>query len=244
MDDVARPEETVVAPSAAEHALIWVGFPVVGAVAGWLLEVAAVWITTSSWMPLPGWIRFVVELAASAPHATPAALGIGAVAGLVVAAFAKAEQAAITVRDDDVRIHRDDTERRIERSAISAVFLDGKQLVIQGERGDEPLRETTDLDANALEEAFRTHAYPWTTTDPRGHELRRWVPDLDRLPAGAGPLLTARQQALDNGDTDDAAQLRSELAAVGIVVRDEGKSRQFVRRIDPEPTTPGSAQQP
>ena len=48
------------------------------------------------------------------------------------------------------------------------------------------------------------------------------------LPVGADALLKARARALDKGDSGDAAELRSELARLGVVVRDE-KKRQFVR---------------
>lgn len=234
MDDERRPDETVVAPSTAEHVLIWIGFPLAGAAAGWLLRAIAAWVTTVSWVPLPGPIRFAVEMVAGAPYAAPIALGIGAAAGLVVAMLSHAEQVTVTVRDDHLHLRHGETEQRVEHSAIAAVFLDGKHLVAHGARGEELLREASDLDQHELEAALRAHAYPWFEDDPRAQDLRRWVPGLDGLPAGADPLLKARQRALEKDDADDAAQLRDELATLGVVVRDDA-SRQHWRRVDPKP---------
>ena len=53
----------------------------------------------------------------------------------------------------------------------------------------------------------------------------RTSPDL---PPGADPLLRARAKVL--GKRDEAAELRAELARIGLVVRDERK-RQYVRTL-------------
>jgi hypothetical protein len=58
------------------------------------------------------------------------------------------------------------------------------------------------------------------------------VPDLPGLPAGADPLLKARQRALAQSHGEEARELRSELARLGVMVRDE-EQRQHVRRSDP-----------
>jgi hypothetical protein len=62
-----------------------------------------------------------------------------------------------------------------------------------------------------------------------GGEYRRWVPDTPDLPIGADALLKARQRALDSDQGGDVAELRDELARLGVVVRDEAK-RQYWRR--------------
>jgi cysteinyl-tRNA synthetase len=49
------------------------------------------------------------------------------------------------------------------------------------------------------------------------------VPGVDGLPPGADALLTAREK-----NSDDADELRAELARLGVVVRDE-KGKQYWR---------------
>jgi cysteinyl-tRNA synthetase len=64
---------------------------------------------------------------------------------------------------------------------------------------------------------------------PRARHFRRWVADMPELPVDADALLRAREKALDKGDDDDAAELRAQLAKLGVVVRDQ-KERQYWRR--------------
>jgi hypothetical protein len=223
---------TVVAPPPAERALVWVGFPLIGAAAGWLLKSLAEWATSLPWVPFQG----PLELVASVPdlQATIGSLALGVAGGLVVAVLAEQDYVRVTVEDDQLTVTRGGSSRRVPRASVEAVFLDGKQLVLLGHETDEVVREGGDLpDAERLEAAFRAHGYPWVPGgDPHKDEYRRWVEDLPGLPAGADAVLKARARALDRGDKEDAAQLRLELGKLGIVVRDEGK-RQFWRRTRP-----------
>jgi hypothetical protein len=66
--------------------------------------------------------------------------------------------------------------------------------------------------------------------DPHRDEYRRWVDDVPDLPVGANVLLRARARALDKGDGDEVAQLRADLARLGVVVRDESKRQRWRRR--------------
>jgi hypothetical protein len=219
---------TVVAPPPAERALVWVGFPLIGAGAGWLLKALAGWAASLPWVPFQG----PLELAASVPdpYATIGSLALGVVGGLVVAMLAEQDYVRVTVADDQVTIARGGSSRRVTRASTGAVFLDGKQLVLLGHATDELAREGGDLpDAKRLQAAFLAHDFPWMPADPHEDEYRRWVEDLPELPAGADAIFRARARALDRGDKQDAEQLRQELGRLGIVVREEGK-RQFWRR--------------
>jgi hypothetical protein len=98
--------------------------------------------------------------------------------------------------------------------------------------GEELARKATDLDADRLQAAFVIHGFPWLAGgDPHKDEFRLWAEDMPDLPAGANALLKARARALGKGGDgkEDAAELRAELARLGIVVRDE-KKRQYWRR--------------
>jgi hypothetical protein len=223
---------TVVAPPPAERALVWVGFPLIGAAAGWLLKSLAEWATSLPWVPFKGPLELVASV--PDPQATIGSLALGVAGGLVVAVLAEQDYVRVTVEDDQLTVTRGGSSRRVPRASVEAVFLDGKQLVLLGHETDEVVREGGDLpDAERLEAAFRAHGYPWVPGgDPHKDEYRRWVEDLPGLPAGADAVLKARARALDRGDKEDAAQLRLELGKLGIVVRDEGK-RQFWRRTRP-----------
>jgi hypothetical protein len=223
---------TVVAPPPAERALVWVGFPLIGAAAGWLLKSLAEWATSLPWVPFQGPLELVASV--PDPQATIGSLALGVAGGLVVAVLAEQDYVRVTVEDDQLTVTRGGSSRRVPRASVEAVFLDGKQLVLLGHETDEVVREGGDLpDAERLQAAFRAHGYPWVPGgDPHKDEYRRGVEDLPELPAGADAVLKARARALDRGDKEDAAQLRLELGKLGIVVRDEGK-RQFWRRTRP-----------
>jgi hypothetical protein len=220
---------TVVAPPPAERALVWIGFPLIGAGAGWLLKALAEWATSLPWVPFKGPLELVASV--PEPYATIGSLALGIVGGLVVAVLAEQDYVRVTVDDDKVTVARGGSSRQVRRASVAAVFVDGKQLVLLGHATEELDRQGGDLpDVKRLQAAFAVHGYPWAAGgDPHKDDYRRWVEDLPDLPAGANAVLRARARALDRGDEEDAAQLRQELGKLGIVVREEG-TRQFWRR--------------
>lgn len=219
---------TLVGPTTGERRLVWLGFPVLGAAAGWLVLTIAGWVTSLPWAPLQGPFELVASVA-DRPWATVVAIAVGIVAGLVVALLAENDYLIVTVDDSRVTVARGESTRDVPRTSIDAVFLDGKQLVLLGRGTEELAREGGDVDAGRLAAAFVAHGYPWQADgDPHLAEFRRWVEDTPDLSAGANALFTARARALDKGDDEDVAQLRAELAKLGIVVRDE-KKHQFWR---------------
>lgn len=223
---------TIVGPEPGERSILWAGFPIIGAGAGVLVTVLASWATSLTWFPFQGPLELIDSL--PDPQATIGSLALGALAGLTVAFFAERDYLRATISGREVTVAHGERSRTIERSTVSGVFLDHKALVILGPRTEELLRESGDVDANRLGRAFREHGYPWRPDgDPYRADYRRWVEDIPGLPAGANALLKARSRALENGDSDDAEQLRSELAKLGVVVRDESK-KQFWRLTLPE----------
>jgi hypothetical protein len=134
---------TVVGPPPAERALVWVGFPLIGAGAGWLLKALAGWAASLPWAPFQGPLELVASV--PDPYATIGSLALGIVGGLVVAVLAEQDYVRVTVADDQVTIVRGGSSRRVPRASTGAVFLDGKQLVLLGHATDElaPTRTST-----------------------------------------------------------------------------------------------------
>ena len=226
----AEPYEhaTVVAEPAAVRLFVWTVFPLLGALLGWLVDSVADWVATRVWAPFQGPFKLLASV--SEPQAMIGSVTVGAAAGLALAGVAAWERLTVTVSGERVGLRSRGATREIDRAAVGAVFLDGKRLVLLGPASDELASEPAgDLPAGPLRDAFVGRGYPWRDGDPYAGEFRRWVDGDPELPAGINALLRARARALDVGDADDAKELRSELAGLGVVVRDE-KKRQHWRR--------------
>ena len=192
----------------------------VGGGLGWALPVLLDWLLGLPWIPFRG----PLSLIDSVPDqiALPVLIGLGLVAGVVFGLYALHEELSITVDDHRVRLRRRDTDRRLDRTAIADVFLDGKELVLLGHDSNELAREKTDRPAARLADAFTQHGYPWRTGgEPRAGDFR-WSESAQGLPAAARAMLSMRARALKAKKADDAADLRAELVNLGVVVRDEG----------------------
>lgn len=220
-------DRTVVREPTWAWVLVWAGFPLLGAAAGWLLVAVADRVSDLRWAPLMGLFRLLDRFAGT--PVTIGAIALGAVAGLLLALAGHREKLTVSVDPTGVELVRDGTRRQVERAGVAAVFLDGAQLVGQDAAGRELFREKSDLAGADLAAAFTGHGYPWRDGDPHADDFRLWVEDLPDLPPGADPLLRARARALGRGGReDDAAELRRELGRIGVVVRDE-RRKQYIR---------------
>jgi hypothetical protein len=222
-------DETVVTHPRWVVACVWIGFPLLGAVAGRLLLALIRWLVTLPWVPFRGPMRLISEV--GEPYATIGSAAIGFVAGLVLAIFIVNDLVTLGISGDRVSITRGGTTSELSRTDVTGVFFDGKKLVLLGRTGEELAREQHDLTAGEVTAAFRGHGYPWLDGgDPYRDEYRRWVEGMPDLPPGADVLLRARERALQKREEHDIAELRTELARLGVVVREE-KTRQYWRRI-------------
>ncbi|MFC3995624.1 hypothetical protein ACFOVU_06850 [Nocardiopsis sediminis] len=231
---------TVVGPSAGLRALVWGGAPLLGAGlgagVGWLLTLVAGWALSLPWTPFEGPLELIASLPAERVPIGGAVIGV--LGGLALAFFAEGDYVTVTVGDDQVAIARGDRRHDVHAASVGAVFVDGRRLVLLGRDTEELAAETGDLpNAKRLAAAFLAHGHPWADADPHRDEFRRWVVGHPGLPAEAHAYFKARARALEKDEAADAEELRAELAALGIVVRDEG-TRQFWRLATRPPETP------
>jgi hypothetical protein len=203
--------------------LMWIGFPALGGGAGWALP----WVLDRLAEVSFPFMRAPIEFAASIPEpwATLGFVAAGCVGGLLIAGEWHEEALAVEVSRASVTLTRKGREQTVPGTRIAWVYRDGSTLVLLDPGGRELAREPSDLELKRLRDAFTRHGYRWADEDPFTGTYRRWVEDLPDLPAGADALFRARQRALDRGDKKDAAQLRTELGKLGVVVRDEGKTQ-------------------
>ncbi|QSB12708.1 hypothetical protein JQS43_13475 [Natronosporangium hydrolyticum] len=225
---MVEPRRTVVADPSWVSLLFWVGFPVLGGALGAALRWLVPWLLSLPWTPLPGPLRLVENT--PSPWGTVVAVALGVLAGLGLAYSAANDQLRVVVTDHQIAVTRAGATTEFARHRVQGVFRDGKQLVLLGTEAQELAREASDLPEPALRAAFVGHGYRWHADgDPYFDDFRRWVPGLPELPPGADALFTAREKALHDEDYSDARQLRDELDALGVVVRDD-QTRQFWRR--------------
>lgn len=221
-------EETVVRDPVWAALLMWVGLPVAGALVFWGIKAIAGWLGKVPGIPFGD----LLELATKAPEpwVTIGAWVLGAIVGLVLALIGAHETLQLTVSDSDTKLRRMDVPSSATRAAVESVFLDGKQLVLLGVRGEELAREKSDLPRERVRAAFVAHGYPWLAEDPYKDQYRLWVEDLPDLPPGANAVLKARAKAMEKDSETDVRELRVELVKLGVVVREQ-KKRQYVRVV-------------
>ncbi|MGY5125437.1 YqeB family protein [Streptomyces nigrescens] len=232
MDDQLAPhvrmdKTTVLAQPAWSVALVHLALVLLGAGAGWLVKVLAEWLVTLSWAPMQGPAKLLTSV--PEPWLTVGLLSAGTALGLIVGLIAQHEELSVVVSDERVTLTRKAKGQEFARDRVARVFLDGKQLVLLDADTGELARETCELNAQRVADAFSAHGYSWADQDPYKDDFRRWVSDMPGLPQGANALLKARAQLLDKkSSTEDLRELREELASLGVVVRDE-KRRQYWR---------------
>lgn len=221
-------EPVVIQAPAWVRPAAWVVGPPLGAGAGvavgWLVSAAA----DAHW-PLPlGRIlrRAVRDVPDLVLQSGLVALGLAA--GLVLAWCVVRDLVRVTVSSDVVRIVRAGGSHSVASGDVAYALVDGKELVLLAPDGSLLAAERTDFSPATLQDAFERAGLPWCERDPFDADFRRWVPGAYGLPRGAEPLLTARERALRDWSSDDAAEFARELARFGVVVRTRGR-RQWWR---------------
>ncbi|WP_112139973.1 YqeB family protein [Glycomyces dulcitolivorans] len=226
-------DRTVVADAPWTVPAVYTVLPILGAALGWGLTLVAEWITGLSWFPFQGLFELFLRLPDPVELLAGIALGLGV--GVFLALWVHNEMLTVTVDRDGIRLKRGDFDEAIPRGDVASVFVDDKLLVVLGHRRQELAQVHFDLNRDQLAAALRRHGYGWLGADPYGAQFKRWVPGADGLPRGADALLKAREHAAEKSNESDLKELREELAAIDVVVRDRDK-KQYWRLADPAQT--------
>ncbi|MGG3310563.1 DUF308 domain-containing protein [Paenibacillus lautus] len=221
--------------SSSDRILIWAVPPLLGAVVGWFIPAIADWATGLAWVPFQGPLELIASI--QGPWVVIVTAILGLLAGMVLSHIAIKESLAVRLSDQEIRLRMHDAEQSFTRDEVSAVFLDGKQLVLLGTEGQELYRENPEAKRDAVAETFKRHGYSWRDHDPFADHYVRWVADSPELTPSLNALFLAREKAMENEDKEDAADLRRELSELGITVRDDGK-RQYWRQHGRRPYRP------
>ncbi|MGF9912361.1 DUF308 domain-containing protein [Paenibacillus ehimensis] len=228
--NVSRPlyrEPTAIGFSGAVRVLLFVGGSVLGLALGYFIPLIAKWALTLPWVPYEGPLKLITSV--SGLWATVIASLLGLAAGLWFAQEVIKDTLYVVVSGETIRLEKDGAAQELTRETIGAVFLDGKQLVVLGNKGEELARETYEWASGRIAGALTEHGYPWSPGgDPYKEHFRRWVPDTPDLPPAVNALLKAREIALQKKEKGEAKELRREVSKLGFVVRDEG-TRQYWR---------------
>lgn len=217
------PTETVVGAASGETRFLRLVLPVLGVAAGVGLRWLAAWMASLPWIPWQGLARSVDALADVWGTWALVGLGvIGAVAGACVAQHLVENMGRIAVTGTGAGFKNKDTLETVGRAEVTDVFVEGTEIVLL-RRGRELHRWPADLPTRQVAAAFTGHGWPWREGgDPFRAAYRRWELGDETLPVGADALLRARAGLLEAGKEAHVRDVRDDLAAIGVVVRDEG----------------------
>lgn len=218
---------TVVGHSTTDKVLLYGGLPLLGGLLGFFLPRIADWAAGLRWIPWQGPLELVSGWDTWWAHAIMVAVGLGG--GLFLGAIAMDDTLRLTVTNTSVELYKNEKTQTITRDQVALAFLDGKELVLQGRDSAELAREKHDQlkgDTKKIAAAFRAHGYPWSDNgDPYAERFRRWVEDDPELPPAVNAVLRARAKAFKSDGAADLRELRSEVAKLGYVVRDQDKKQ-------------------
>ncbi|QVY61862.1 YqeB family protein [Cytobacillus gottheilii] len=220
--------ETELGLSAVDKTFLIIIPPVIGALVGWFIPVIADWTARIPIMPFGAVLDWVASLEGRWVSAAAALLGI--LAGIIFIVYVFNETLKINVTDAKVKLCIHKVVKQIDRDMISAIYMDGKDLVILSHKGKEIFREQSESKKEWVSKVFRQHLYPWKDHDPFASRYQRWVANHPQFPQDVNALLSARERAMQEEEAEEAKVLRKDLAELGVVIHDENK-RQYVRMI-------------
>lgn len=154
----------------------------------------------------------------------------GGIVGVFLSLTVYSEALKISIRDQEIRINKDNKERRIRKFEVKEIFMEDNIVVITGTKGQELLSEKTDIKKEKIREIFLYHHYPWNEQNPYADEFNLWTLEDHSFGENAHDILYERRNAIREGDKKKMNNLKMDLSELGIVVKDQGEY-QYVRKI-------------
>ncbi|MBB4823336.1 hypothetical protein HNO89_000556 [Sporosarcina luteola] len=230
-----KPEKTIIAVSRFEKWAWLIAFSIFGVALGYFFSRILSWLMTKDRIPFQERLTFInkfVELFQLHLGEWSNVLFsiVGLVGGLYGAKLLLRESPAISITNDNIKIANDVITIELLQDEIRDIYYDHDELVIVGCSGHELLRKSYDSKPETLKVAFKQHGYPFRTDDLYSHLFTLWQPASQHLPDHVHALLKAREIAKKNDEGEEANVMRSELAKLGVVVKDEG-TKQFWRHV-------------
>ncbi len=220
--------------SVAARLRILLGVPVVVVLFGSLLPPLARWLLDlSTGLPMRPAFRFVG--AVDRPWEIAVNLAVWSLVAVGVTRARLLEAATVTLTPAEVRVEGPGGTQAVSRADASAVFLDGRRLVILDRESRQLVRDTVAGSATTVAGVFQAYGYPWRDADPYADLYRRWVPDTPDLPAGANAVLAARQAALKKKARREIRDLGQAVETFGYTLREDG-TQQYWRPLVPFPS--------
>lgn len=217
---------TILHFSKTDKVFLWLGFPLIGLVFGWLLPSIAKWGSSLPWLPFQGPLKLIASYHGAWVGIVTMILGL--IAGIALTILSFHESLEMSIYDDKVILKLRDDEIMIKKKDISLACMDKKQLVLLGNDEKEMFRCKQELSRNTVSAAFIKHNYLWSDTDPFKNDFKAWVLDSPDLSTAANTLLKARKIAIEKGDDDEAFHLAKELWKLRVSVKENDK-RQYYR---------------
>nr|WP_262393311.1 hypothetical protein [Sporolactobacillus inulinus] len=155
---------------------------------------------------------------------------IGVIIGSLLSLTVYSEALKMSIRDTEILINKDDKENRITKSDVKEVFMEDHTVVITGKKGQELLREKTDIKKAKVREGFLYHHYPWSEQDPYADDYKLWTLEDRTVGENVNAILYERRKAIREGDKKKIKHLRMDLNELGFVVKDKGED-QYIRNF-------------
>ena len=157
-------DETILGFSTAEKTITILILPILGVIFGWFLPTIAEWLVKIPFIPLGGLFEWIAGLESRWISVILSIAGL--IVGLIFVYYIFSETLEITITDKEVKLNVKEKENVIQKSEISSIYMEGKELVFLGLEGNELFRGHPDLKQERISEAFTQHWYPWKDKDP------------------------------------------------------------------------------
>jgi hypothetical protein len=219
-------QAAVLSYSGTDRLFVLVGLPALFALIGFGVQLAAPWVL-DTFRVVP--FGFVFRLVASldTPPEIALYLLVWTAAGCAVAGLSFWGEAKATVTAGSLTVTREGRAATFAREDVSAVFLDGKDLVVLDRRSREVAREPPRATEQALAAALKQFRFPWRDGDPYARIYRPWTPGTGDLPEAANAMLALRAAALRRKAGTEARGLRAAVQELGFVVRDDASGQSW-----------------